>query len=180
MDNRLIVKMVFPSKLTANEIHLSLLNPHIAKCMERNSIFSKIFDSRYVVNPADTIPVDLLGPHVHINDIIVNNKGIYADLSQKMLSGLDDYIRFLNEFKSADPNSVNVIPYMIKQPGRSESYYKIISFVTFYGRNVSSQSYIRNKEQASDLLNMLGKKETSPLSVESFSYRKYYMEEFNR
>lgn len=168
---KLIVKMVFPSKLTAAEIHLALLKPYIVECMKRNSIFSKIFDSRYVVNPADTLPVDLLDPHVHINDIIVNNEGIYAELS-----GLEHYIRFLNEFKSVNPEAVNVIPYMINQPEISESCYKIISFVTYYGRNVSPQTYLRNKEHAKELLDILGKKETSPLSVETFSYRKY-MEE---
>ena len=168
MDNKLVVKMLFPSKLTAKEIHLSLLNPYIVECMKRNSIFSKIFDSRYVVNPADTLPVDLFDPHVNINDIIVNNEGIYAELS-----GLDDYIRFLNAFISASPNAVNVIPYMINQPEISKSYYKIISFVTYYGRNVTDQLYLKNKEQAKDLLEILEKNDSPS---ETFSYRKY-MEE---
>lgn len=168
MDNKLMVKMLFPHKLTAKEIHVSLMNPYIVECMKRNTIFSKLFDSRYVVNPADTLPVDLLDPHVHINDIIVNNEGIYAELV-----GLDDYIRFLNAFVSASPNAVNVIPYMINQPEIAEPCYKIISFVTYFGRNVTDQLYLKNKEHAKDLLKILGKNDSS---LETFSYRKY-MEE---
>jgi hypothetical protein len=157
--------MLFPKILTGREIHEALEADFVRERLNKNRLFSKLEDPRYVPNPCNIVDVtvDLTRPHVLIKDIFVNTDGVFCEITAS-----DPYKEFLKLLThEMDNKMLYVAPFIKRFPQENE----IITFTTYYGARPAQSSIERAKEHGRDLIEYLSLNKKDFYSMKLYSYR---------
>ena len=157
--------MLFPKILSGKEIHEAICDDFVRERLQKNVLFSKLEDPRYVPNPMNIadVTVDLTNPHVVISDIYINNDGVFCDITATGI--YKEFLMMLSE--AMDNNRLFVSPFIKRTPQENE----IITFTTYYGARPAQDSIERAKEQAKELIDYLSLDKSNYYSIKLFSYK---------